>query len=109
MELEPKKNKKPVFIVLAIVISLLSFEIIMCFFGSYITDQGVHAWNGFLVPVFMIVGFIPIALGEIAILRALRNKGKRYVILNFIFGLHLIGFPIGIVVMIIYNIVVGIK
>ena len=26
MELEPKKNKKPVFIVLAIVISLLSFE-----------------------------------------------------------------------------------
>ena len=64
---------------------------------------------GFIVPVFMIVGFIPIALGEIAILRALRNKGKRYVILNFIFGLHLIGFPIGIVVMIIYNIVVGIK
>ena len=57
----------------------------------------------------MALAFIPIALGEIALLRFLKKKGKKYVILNFIFGLHLIGFPIGIVVMIIYNIVVGIK
>ena len=109
MELESKNKKNTTIIVLSIVIGLLSFEIIMCLFGSYITTHGVQAWNGFIVPVFMLIGFIPIALGEIALLRFLRKKGKRYVILNYIFGLHLIGFPIVIIVMVIYNIFVGIK
>ena len=104
-----KKRRKTIVVVLSIVIGFIVYHISMCVFAEYILNQGVNAWHGFALPIAMALAFIPIALGEIALLRFLKKKGKKYVILNFIFGLHLIGFPIGIVVMIIYNIVVGIK
>ena len=104
-----KKRRKTIVVVLSIVIGFIVYQISMCVFAEYILNQGVNAWQGFALPIAMALAFIPIAVGELALLRFLKKKGKKYVILNFIFGLHLIGFPIGIVVMIIYNIVVGIK
>ena len=107
--MEMLKKRKNVFIALSIVVGLIAYQIGMCVFAEYILDHGVNVWHGFILPIAMFLACIPIALGEIALLRFLRKKGKRYVILNYIFGLHLIGFPIVIIVMVIYNIFVGIK
>ena len=77
-----------------------------CFFGGFISQKGVTALHGFIIPVAMTCLYIPLAGIEITILNLFHHKLR---ILKFIFYFQLIGFPIGILGLYIYNVVEGIK
>lgn len=107
MELETPKKKK-IMIVLAIISGLFITEIGMCFLGNYISIHGIDAWNGFIIPISMTIGFFPIGFIELYILKITKRKNKCK-ILRFILSFQLVVFPIGIICIFMYNIFIGIK
>ena len=85
-----KKCDLRVIIVIALCVFTYCIGMIL---GKTISTHGVEAWGGFIIPISMLILFLPISAIEIILCRLLDD---RFRLLKFIFYFQLILFPIGI-------------